>query len=298
MATPILPTGYVKSVTIGSANNPGRLTVIGGALEVLSAVTGNRFTYDPATGAMHIGDDTYYLDWNGSSLSLRGLLNADDIVAGTITGRTLQTILPAAGTGSSVKIIGGSDEMIYLYYDDTQTGTIKGYTTEGSEVTHIGIEAASGRNIKLKDSKLTCNGDFKPHSDRGESLGGSGERWDYVWAKYTAFGDLLFTDKACPFCEKEFEEGDIIVYYIHKKELKEDVIIHYSIPIHLDCASKYKDKSVTIIKKFIMDKETEYESIMKAKADEILRVEEEMAKKIEEEKKKKIEERIIIINKL
>ncbi|MBI1939188.1 MAG: hypothetical protein HYS25_13850 [Ignavibacteriales bacterium] len=37
------------------------------------------------------GNANNYIQWNGSALTVRGSLNADDITAGTITGRTLQT---------------------------------------------------------------------------------------------------------------------------------------------------------------------------------------------------------------
>ena len=43
------------------------------------------------TPYLHIGNATKYMQWNGTALSLRGDLNADDIGAGTLTGRTIQT---------------------------------------------------------------------------------------------------------------------------------------------------------------------------------------------------------------
>jgi hypothetical protein len=119
-ANPSLPSGYIKSLTIGSASSPGRLTVIGGALSVLSALTGNRFTYDPVTGDMHIGDDTNYLDWNSPVLSLRGSLNADDIVAGTLTGR----VVKAKGSGVGTDVWIDSDGKVKFYYGGTSYGSI------------------------------------------------------------------------------------------------------------------------------------------------------------------------------
>ena len=37
------------------------------------------------------GNPSNFIEWNGNTLNIRGDLNADDIAAGTITGRTLQT---------------------------------------------------------------------------------------------------------------------------------------------------------------------------------------------------------------
>lgn len=50
---------------------------------------------------LHIGNPAgNYLTWNGSALAIRGSLNADDIIAGTLTGRTIRT----ASSGARVQI--------------------------------------------------------------------------------------------------------------------------------------------------------------------------------------------------
>jgi hypothetical protein len=109
-------------------------------------------------------------------------LNADVINAGTITGRTLRTIAPASGTGSSIVIEGGSDKIIKFYYDATLRGSIKGFTTEGSEVTYLDIYAESGRSIKLKNSRIEIDGSLEtrkiyPKDDNTYELGDSSKRW-------------------------------------------------------------------------------------------------------------------------
>jgi len=49
-------------------------------------------TYIKSDGTFYFkGDDDNYVYWNGSALNVRGTLNADDITAGTLTGRTIQT---------------------------------------------------------------------------------------------------------------------------------------------------------------------------------------------------------------
>ena len=42
------------------------------------------------------GNGSNYMSWNGTSLNLRGSLNADDITAGTLTGRTIRTAVTGA----------------------------------------------------------------------------------------------------------------------------------------------------------------------------------------------------------
>lgn len=128
------------------------------------------------------GAHSMTFDSSSGVLSIRGSLNADDIVAGTITGRTLRTAAPAAGVGSSVVITGGNDEVINFYHNADHRGWIKGYTTEGSEVTYVEIGAVSGRKLKLKNSFVECNGNFNPSSSDAYNVGGSGMKWQEMWA--------------------------------------------------------------------------------------------------------------------
>lgn len=85
-------------------------------------------------------------------------------------------------TGPSIGITGSSGQ-ISLQYDNASTGTIDGYTTEGSEVSYIRITAVSERSIKLKNSYIEFNGDLKPATDIGYSLGSTALRWNDVYAK-------------------------------------------------------------------------------------------------------------------
>ncbi|MDD5728506.1 MAG: hypothetical protein PHV59_08090, partial [Victivallales bacterium] len=84
-----------------------------------------------------------YILWDNSAgtLTIRGSLNADDITAGTLTGRTLRTAAPGAGVGASVVITGGNGQNVAFYYDSDSRGDIGGYTTEGSEITYIQMVA-------------------------------------------------------------------------------------------------------------------------------------------------------------
>lgn len=121
-------------------------------------------------------------------------LNADVINAGTITGRTLRTAVPAAGVGESVTIEGGSSKYVKFYYDADQVGYIRGYTTEGSEVTYIEISAASGRKIKLKNSYIEFNGSISSNSDNADQCGLETKRWSKGWFEDIICDDLQVND--------------------------------------------------------------------------------------------------------
>ena len=110
-------------------------------------------------------------------------INADTITAGTITGRTLRTAAPAGGVGNSVVITGGNNQNVNFYYNADLRGYIGGYTTEGSEITYIRIEAASGRNLRFKNSKIECDGDFVPTSDEAYNCGRPNEKWNNMYAQ-------------------------------------------------------------------------------------------------------------------
>lgn len=84
-------------VTLAALN--GELALTGGGLNLSSAgakvrsgqtayATGTGFWLgnDAGTSKFSIGDSTKYIKWDGTSLNIRGSLNADDIVAGSIRG--------------------------------------------------------------------------------------------------------------------------------------------------------------------------------------------------------------------
>ena len=56
--------------------------------------------------------DSKYIEWDGSALTIRGALNADDISAGTIIGRTLK-----ANNGTGVDVWVSNDGKIYFKYN-------------------------------------------------------------------------------------------------------------------------------------------------------------------------------------
>ena len=90
-------------------------------------------SYIDSSGNMKLGDPSAAkgLQWTQSTgvLDIRGTLNADDLVAGTITGRTLQT----ASSGQRM-VVGAAtnDEMVFYETGSTRLATI-GISTEGSD---------------------------------------------------------------------------------------------------------------------------------------------------------------------
>jgi len=104
-------------------------------------------------------------------------VSATTISTGTLTGRTIRTAAPGVATGSAVVITGGNNQNVSFYYNASSRGFIRGYTTVGSEVTYIGIEATSGRKLELKNSYISCNGNFLPNADNSHTMGSSTNRW-------------------------------------------------------------------------------------------------------------------------
>lgn len=165
----------------------GKITVVGGKLpdsKIDSASAWNAKLDAASVGDMAF-EDAVELAKLGSTILSGGylqtiLINADLIQAGTLVGRTIKTATPAAGVGEAVVIEGGTSKYIKLYYNASEVGFIRGYTTDGSEVTYVDIQAASGRKIKLKNSYIEIDGDLCPSSDEGNDCGQSNRKWNNV----------------------------------------------------------------------------------------------------------------------
>jgi hypothetical protein len=80
--------------------------------------TGYWIGVDSGTPKFSIGNgSTEALMWDGTTLTVRGTLNADDITAGTLTGRTVK----AVGTGSASDVwLDGAVGEVSFYYDGTK----------------------------------------------------------------------------------------------------------------------------------------------------------------------------------
>lgn len=122
------------SVSLTTGTFAGSLSANTGTLGALTIASGGNIkfgqtAYNTGTGfwlgdvsgtaKFSIGDgSTKYLTWDGSSLTIRGTLNADDITAGTITGRDFK----ATGGTTGVDVWVNNDGFIRFRYDNSTKG--------------------------------------------------------------------------------------------------------------------------------------------------------------------------------
>ena len=201
------------------------------------------------------------------------------ITGGTITGPTIQT----ATTGNRTVI---DSNNLRFYSDATQQGFLRPDATNDMvlglrddffitdlagtpklKITSVGtilfssdtprIEWAGGRYIESDGDSLKVNGVFRSNSDNADPCGTDSRRWNEVHCKTLFEGDSAFTDRYCPICENEFQVGEVIALYIHKKD--EDIKVIYSVPAHYDCAKNVKTKSTQEMSRFVKEKDEEME---------------------------------------
>jgi len=166
-----------KAITLAVTDTAGDVKIQAGKTDFDNTAAGFILGLDDSDSnkaKFYIGSTTVYFNWDGTDVV---------VVGGTITGGVIRTVVPGAATGSGVVMNGGNNEMVRFYYNTTQTGTIKGYTTEGAETTYLSLDAASGRAVKLKDSMVQINGDLVPDSDEDHDCGKSDCKWNNVYAQ-------------------------------------------------------------------------------------------------------------------
>ncbi len=119
-----LTSGTIQTQTIQLGVTPGAgdCYIASGKSDFTNAATGFILGVDDSDGdkpKFYIGSATKYMNWDGSALTIRGTLNADDLVAGTVTGRTVQTassgqraVMAVSDNTIRVKNSGGTDVII------------------------------------------------------------------------------------------------------------------------------------------------------------------------------------------
>ena len=142
---------YVKSGLFVGASDADGAVIISGDTNGNNGklYTGNKATFSSSNDGIWMGSDgassfdvaigngSKYMKWDGSAgtLDIRGSLNADDITAGTITGRTVQTAsdgnrIVLDGSNSQIKLIDGNAEDLgstnpeRVIIDDDTTGFV------------------------------------------------------------------------------------------------------------------------------------------------------------------------------
>jgi len=164
-------------VTLSAIN--GGLTLTGGGLTLsaggsikggqtaYAAGTGFFLGYESAAYKFSIGNGTKYLTWDGSALTIRGTLNADDITAGTLATErlafsdlsgldsTAATKLSGIATGADVTLsaINGGLSLTGGGLTLDSGGTIQaGYTAPGDDNT------TPGAGLKITGGKIEAYG--------------------------------------------------------------------------------------------------------------------------------------------
>jgi hypothetical protein len=105
-----------------------------------------RIKNNAGTGEFFVGNaaTSKYVSWDGSTMTVRGALNADDITAGTLTARTVQTA--------------SSNERIVL---DASSNHLAGYDSGGTQVIDLDADdimlklySGVSRNIRIFDGSM------------------------------------------------------------------------------------------------------------------------------------------------
>lgn len=114
-ATKILAGTITSQSIVLAANGSGDSTIRAGKTDFDNTVAGFILGIDDSDSdkpKFYIGDTTKYLNWDGSALTIRGTINADDITAGTLTGRTVKA---TGGAGTDVWMDSGLGYLVFKY---------------------------------------------------------------------------------------------------------------------------------------------------------------------------------------
>jgi hypothetical protein len=142
-------------------------------------------------GDMHIGGTSKYMDWDQSAgtLTIRGTLNADDISAGTLTGRTVQS---SSGQG---RIEMNNGDKLYFY---DGSGNVQG--TMYGESDDFRLQAAddfffyNGTSISYKMSASR----FIPNTSESLQLGSDSNRWWDIYGMNVLAKTFKTIDRGSP----------------------------------------------------------------------------------------------------
>jgi len=76
--------------------------------------------------------------------------------------------------------------------------------------------------------------DLLPDADNTRSIGSSSARLANVYAVNVVTGDIVFQERKCAICGREFKEGDIVVLKVTKVDEKGT----HCVPVHLSCTQE------------------------------------------------------------
>lgn len=162
--------------TIANSLTIGAGSTIKSGQTAYNTGTGYWIGLDSGTPKFSIGNGTTkYLTWDGTNLTIRGTLNADDIVAGTLTGRTVKAV--GTGVASDVWIDGSVGEVAFYYggvkiadlYSDTSGRVLLTSSAQSVYITAAGDFYCSGNDwyaVSNKDLTSVFNDDGGSDSAR------------------------------------------------------------------------------------------------------------------------------------
>lgn len=116
------------TITVGTASNNGAIKLYGNSGTGGKIHTSGKESFTDGTGGfflgydgdeqydLFLGDNNNHIKWDGSAstMTIRGTLNADDINAGTLTGRTVRT----AASGDRIVMDGGANSISLIDAND------------------------------------------------------------------------------------------------------------------------------------------------------------------------------------
>lgn len=93
-----------------------------------------RIKNNSGTGEFFVGNQSAskYISWDGTTMTVRGALNADDITAGTITGLTVQTDTGLTGHYERAVLSAASKSLIF--YDSSNNNMIEMHASDGNYI--------------------------------------------------------------------------------------------------------------------------------------------------------------------
>lgn len=231
------------------------------------AITANEIAANTIT-ATEIAAGTITADrMNVSTISAISA-NLGSMTAGTITGALIQTATSGyrvlMDSSNGIRFYNSASQVGYIMADSGHSlilqtadnfyflegGTYRGQWDSGGITLPAGkaFQFTSGRSLIDASSEIQTDGDFRvsgrcyPRLDNTDNveLGSSSKRWKTLYSKNLNTGDIVFTDRYCPICEVEFEEGDCLINFVHKKDTTGISPVIYTVPAHFECVKDYK----------------------------------------------------------
>ena len=151
-----LTAGIIFSQTISLAASGTDCYINSGKTDFTNADTGFILGVDFSDGSkpkFYIGSTTKYVNWDGSALTIRGTLNATDMVAGTLDVARIAATSIAVGKLDASVVSAGKIITGLLTATNIQAGTLTGRTVQtASGAGQRVVMDGSSNNLRLYDS--------------------------------------------------------------------------------------------------------------------------------------------------